>query len=106
MRRTARLAGAAKLTMGIVAALRARPLFAHHSHANPHCWIQVLVVDLQNPPSEPVEWVLRWLRHSSCFVTAGSLTVSSRGTRSPWSSIRCATAGLLTRSCRQPHRRQ
>jgi Family of unknown function (DUF6152) len=78
MRRTARLVRAAKIVISIAAtlAVAASPAFAHHSHAmfdstkqvtivgtvkefdwnNPHCWIQVLVADPQNPQAEPVEW--------------------------------------------------
>jgi hypothetical protein len=76
MRRTARLSRAAKIIIGVAAALAPRPALAHHSHAmfdstkqvtlvgtvkefewsNPHCWMQVLVVDSQNPQDAPVEW--------------------------------------------------
>ncbi len=58
------------------ATLAATPAFAHHSRAmfdhtkevklvgtvkefqwtNPHCWIQVLVSDPDNPGAAPVEW--------------------------------------------------
>jgi hypothetical protein len=62
--------------VAIAAMLMASSAFAHHSHAmfdqskqvtlvgtvkelqwmNPHCWIQVLVPDPNNPQIAPVEW--------------------------------------------------
>lgn len=62
--------------IGIAVALLASPALAHHSRAmfdsskqvtlvgtvkefqwtNPHCWIQVLVPDPNNPEAAPVEW--------------------------------------------------
>jgi hypothetical protein len=62
--------------IGLGAMLIASPAFAHHSHAmfdqskrativgtvkefewdNPHCWIQVLVPDPNDPQAAPVEW--------------------------------------------------
>lgn len=62
--------------IGIGAMLMASPAFAHHSHAmfdstkqvtlvgtvkefewtNPHCWIQMLVADPNDPQAAPVEW--------------------------------------------------
>jgi len=65
-----------KTLMGILAILTATSAYAHHSHAmfdsekqvtlvgtvkefqwnNPHCWIQVLVPDPNDPNGAPVEW--------------------------------------------------
>lgn len=62
--------------IAIAVLLTAGSTFAHHSHAmfdtdkqvtltgtvkefqwnNPHCWIQVLVPDTNNPQAAPVEW--------------------------------------------------
>jgi len=62
--------------VAITAMLMASSAFAHHSHAmfdqskqvtlvgtvkefewdNPHCWIQVLVPDTNDPKAAPVEW--------------------------------------------------
>jgi hypothetical protein len=67
---------ALKILIGIGAMLMAGSAFAHHSHAmfdstkqitlvgtvkeldwnNPHCWIQVLVPDPNDPQAAPVEW--------------------------------------------------
>jgi len=64
------------ILIGVVAILAASSAFAHHSHAmfdtekqvtlvgtvkefqwnNPHCWIQLLVQDPNNPNGAPVEW--------------------------------------------------
>jgi len=73
MKRTIRSIGVAGVLLGFAAA---SPGFAHHSHAmfdstkevtlvgtvkefdwtNPHCWIQVLVPDPNDPKAPPVEW--------------------------------------------------
>ena len=65
-----------RFLVAIAAVLMASSAFAHHSHAmfdqskqvtlvgtvkelqwmNPHCWIQVLVPDPNNPQIAPVEW--------------------------------------------------
>ena len=65
-----------KVLMGFLAILTATSAYAHHSHAmfdsdkqvtlvgtvrefqwnNPHCWIQLLVPDANNPNAAPVEW--------------------------------------------------
>lgn len=65
-----------KTLIGILVVLAATPAFAHHSHAmfdagkqvtlvgtvkefqwnNPHCWIQLLVPDANDPSGAPVEW--------------------------------------------------
>jgi len=62
--------------IGVVAIFGANSAFAHHSHAmfdtdkqvtlvgtvkefqwnNPHCWIQLLVADPNDPNAAPVEW--------------------------------------------------
>jgi len=67
---------ALNILVGIAAILAAGPAFAHHSHAmfdtdkqvtlagtvkefqwnNPHCWIQLLVPDPNDPNAPPVEW--------------------------------------------------
>lgn len=64
------------ILIGIVALLASSSAFAHHSHAmfdsdkqvtltgtvrefqwnNPHCWIQILVPDANDPKAAPVEW--------------------------------------------------
>lgn len=68
--------GTLNILFGIGVILMARSAFAHHSHAmfdqnkqvtlvgtvkefewsNPHCWIQVLVPDSNDPKAAPVEW--------------------------------------------------
>jgi Family of unknown function (DUF6152) len=65
-----------RILLATGAILAAGSAFAHHSRAmfdqtkqrtlvgtvkdfqwtNPHCWIQVLVPDPQNPQADPVEW--------------------------------------------------
>jgi hypothetical protein len=65
-----------RISLVIVLALIGTSAFAHHSRSmfdqtkqvtlvgtvkefqwtNPHCWIQVLVPDPNNPGAEPVEW--------------------------------------------------
>jgi len=67
---------ALSILVGIVSILSASPAWAHHSHAmfdldkqvtltgtvkefewnNPHCWIQLLVPDPNDPNAAPVEW--------------------------------------------------
>jgi len=66
------------ILIGVVAILGANSAFAHHSHAmfdsekevtlvgtvkefqwnNPHCWIQLLVPNSDDPKAEPVEWAV------------------------------------------------
>ena len=66
------------ILIGVAAILAANSAFAHHSHAmfdsekqvtlvgtvkefqwnNPHCWIQLLVPNLDDPKAEPVEWAV------------------------------------------------
>ena len=65
-----------RMSLPLALALAAVPTFAHHSRSmfdqnktitlvgtvkefqwtNPHCWIQVLVADPNNPSADPVEW--------------------------------------------------
>jgi hypothetical protein len=71
-----RMRRALKTLIGVAAMLMASAAFAHHSHAmfdqskqvtlvgtvkdfewsNPHCWIQVLVADPNDPKAASVEW--------------------------------------------------
>ena len=71
-----RMKKALNILIVINAMLMASSAFAHHSHAmfdstkqvtlvgtvkefdwdNPHCWLQVLVPDPNNPQAAPIEW--------------------------------------------------
>ena len=110
--------------IGIGALLMANSAFAHHSRSmfdqtkqitlagtvkefqwtNPHCWIQVLVPDPNNPQAAPIEWGVEMGAPVELMRKGWKPRSLNPGDKVTISSIRCVTASMAASFSRSPAR--